>query len=186
MGADRRRASVQRRRGMVLVGATMALCAGLLAAWLPTSALVHQREAIAAVSAQLQRLHRQDQALQREEAALSNPAVASRLASQQYELSAPGEQLYQVLPPASGAGTYRGDPGLQPPVAPTGQGEVPPALTGAAGPSSHGNQSSTARGDKATGGTAGGSATLSTLHRSTAGSQPGYWQRVEQTLEFWK
>jgi len=154
----------------------------ILVAWFPAAALLTQRRALAATSGQLNALLRQDQALAQERRALNDPAEIQRLARQQYQLVSPGEQAYQVLPPSSAAGgasaaaPYPGDPGNQAPVAPSAATELPP----------------------------GASATTTTTVPATSGTHPalrarsaptpaagphpapGFWQRVAQTLEFWR
>jgi len=80
---------------------------GVLAAWFPASDLLHQRSQLAAASAELHKLDRQNAALHHQATQLRTPATLGRIAQQQYDLVPPGEQAYQVLPP-SGSGSADG------------------------------------------------------------------------------
>jgi cell division protein FtsB len=160
-GSRRQSGAVIRAR-LLVVGSVVA-SALVLAAWFPASALLHQRHDLSATTAQLKQLQAQDQALAQERRQLSSPAEISRLARQQYQLVAPGQKAYEVLPRSGTAtGAYGGDPGLQPPVAPSATSELPPgtATSGTA------NQHRT--------GPLGGSGT------------PGLLSRIARTLEFWR
>jgi cell division protein FtsB len=180
-----RRSRVRRRRSILMVAATACLCAGILAAWLPVSAVLHERSNLAQASSQLDQLRHDNQTLAQDAAALANPAQAAQIAREQYQQVPPGEQAYEVLPPAGkGSGQYAGDPGLQKPVSPDrSQGTLPttPTTAPSTGPGS-------------TAGTAGqGSATATTQPSgtsggsgSTASSGGGILGRIERTLEFWR
>jgi hypothetical protein len=171
-----------------MVAATACLCAGIAAAWLPVSAVLHERNDLSQASSQLDQLRHDNQTLARDAAALGNSAQAAQIAREQYQQVPPGAQAYEVLPPAGkGSGQYAGDPGLQKPVspdrsqgtlpttpttAPTGTGSAPAAGTGAAG---HGSATATTQ---PTGNGAGSGST-----GSSGGSILG---RIERTLEFWR
>jgi cell division protein FtsB len=149
-----------RRSRLVLFGAA-ALSALIVAAWFPAGALYHQRQELRATSTQLSSLRAEDRALVAEQHRLSNPSEIERLARQQYQLVAPGQQVYQVLPfngSSSPTAPYRGDPGLAGPVAPTGQSELPAGTT-----------------------------SVGAAH--TGGNDPGpegLIHRIVHTLEFWR
>ncbi len=106
----------------MLAGAVV-LSAGILAAWFPAGALYHQRASLAASQTQLAQLHSQDTALTQERKELSSNSEISRIARQQYQLVNPGQEAFEILPPAgtgSATAPYAGDPGTQGPVAPSG------------------------------------------------------------------
>ncbi len=156
------RARGVRRSRLVLLG-SLVLSALIMIAWFPASALYHQRQQLASASAQLRSLQADDRALSAEAQRLSSPAEIERIASQQYQLVQPGQQVYQVLP-FNGSGSltapYPGDPGLAGPVAPTGASELPA-----------GAPSSTA---------------LSHSDRTDHRAPGGVIHRILQTLEFWR
>jgi cell division protein FtsB len=159
------RTSVEVRRTRLALGAAVAFSALILAAWFPASELLSQHEALAATNAQLHQLQAQDRALSQEDQRLSTPAEIERIARQQLQLVAPGERAYEVLP-ANGATTNGtvdpGDPGLQAPVAPSAQSELPPGT--AVAPTS----------------------ARSSHHRTAKRSDPGLLTRIARTLEFWR
>ena len=71
-------------------------------------------------------LRKQDVALAQEKKNLSNADEIGRIAREQYQLVSPGQQAYEVLPPAGSSATgtpYAGDPGSTAPVAPTAASE---------------------------------------------------------------
>lgn len=104
--AERRRAARVRRNRIVLALAA-AVSVGILAAWFPTSSLLHQRAQLAAASIQLGQLRRENAALRHQEEQLRTPTTLGRIAQEQYDLVPPGDQAYQVLP-ASGSGGLDG------------------------------------------------------------------------------
>jgi cell division protein FtsB len=119
--------SVGRSR-LFLLGAVVA-SAVILFAWFPFGSILDQRTTLTDTEAQLSDLHRQDAALAQEKKNLSDAAEIGRIAREQYQLVSPGQQAYEVLPPAgaSVSGTpYAGDPGSTGPVAPTAASELPP------------------------------------------------------------
>jgi len=154
---ERRRAAIVRRNRVVLALA-VAVSVGILAAWFPTSSLFHQRAQLAAASVQLGQLQRQNAALRQEEKQLRTPTTLGRIAQQQYDLVAPGDQAYQVLP-ASGSG------GLD--------GTLGPASTPAA---AHGSGSATTAASRARGSSGSGA----------PAAPGGLIGRMLQTLEFWR
>jgi len=122
--------SVARARLLVVAAAVAA--AVVLFAWFPASSLMHQRSTLGLSESQLATLHRQDAALAQEKKNLSAPGEIGRLAREQYQLVSPGQQAFEVLPPAGAATTgsaYAGDPGAQGPVAPSATAELPPGAT---------------------------------------------------------
>jgi cell division protein FtsB len=162
-------ASVRRRSRLVLLVAIV-LSVAIVVAWFPGKALLHQRSALAAAQAQLATLHAQDAALARESRDLENAGEVGRIARQEYQLVSPGQQPYEVLPPADGssAGTpYAGDPGVDPPSAPSAAAELPPS-------SSSSSSSSTS------------STTTTTTVPPHAPHQSGLLSRMLHSLEFWR
>ncbi|MGH8979703.1 MAG: FtsB family cell division protein [Acidimicrobiales bacterium] len=156
--AARRRALQARRHRTMLVAATV-IAAVMLAAWFPATDLLHQHEQLAAATTQLHELDQKNHALERKADELQTPAAVERIAQQQYDLVVPGEEAYQVLPPAtSGNGAVTGASGSS----------TPGALGGAGG---------------AGGATAAVGATGATTSVSSSG---GFFSRLRQTLEFWR
>ena len=154
------------RSRLILLGAVVA-SAVILFAWFPFSSLLHQRATLSGAAAQLSSLHRQDVALAQEKKNLSDADEIGRIAREQYQLVSPGQQAYEVLPPAgsSAAGVpYAGDPGSTPPVAPSAASELPPAGVTTTTPPSN-----STKGGK-------------------AGQQPasGMLDRMLHALEFWR
>lgn len=94
-----------RRNRLVLAGSVVAAIA-IVAAWFPTSDLVHERAQLDAQNAALQQIDQQNAALHRKEHQLLSPASAGRIAAEQYGLVTPGEQAYQVLPVSSANGAH--------------------------------------------------------------------------------
>ena len=153
-----------RRARLIVVGAVV-LSAGILAAWFPAGALLHQRSNLADDTTLLNQLHSQDAALAQEHKNLSAAAEISRIAREQYQLVSPGQQAYEVLPPAGTAAkssTYPQDPGIQGPIAPSASVELPPGSA----PS--------------------GQSQGSSGHNSSSSSQPSAFDRMLHALEFWR
>jgi hypothetical protein len=141
-----------------LLGAVV-LSAAVMLAWFPAGSLLQQRASLAGANAQLRELHQQDSALSQEHKNLSNSGEISRIAREQYQLVSPGQQAYQVLPPAgsaSGAGAQASDPGTQGPVAPSGSAELPPGGSGTSG------------------------------HHGASAASPSTLSRMLRALEFWR
>jgi hypothetical protein len=156
--------------------------------WFPAGALIHQRAATNATAAELNRLHREDRQLAREQQALRSPAEIARVARQQYQLVNPGERAYLVLPPYRSRprpSSLSGDPGSQPLVSPSAASELPPGPAGAsvtAGTSSsHSPSGSGSAGATTTRAFPGRSARAAAVHPG-----PGFFGRIGQTLEFWR
>jgi cell division protein FtsB len=171
-GAAGRVGSVGRAR-LALVGA-LVVSAIVLFAWFPASSLLSQRSNLAGAEAQLGALHKQDAALAQERKNLSDAGEIGRIAREQYQLVSPGQQAYQVLPPAgaTAAGTpYAGDPGADGPGTPSATPELPPGgvttttttTPGATPASPHSGRVS-----------------------SAAPSSGNLLSRMAQTLEFWR
>ena len=159
--AERRRAARVRRNRIVLALA-VAVSGGIVAAWFPTSSLLHQRTQLAAASIQLGQLQRENAALRHQEEQLRTPTTLGRIAQEQYDLVPPGDQAYQVLP-ASGSGGLDGTLGpASVPGAPRTSGGVGGATT------QHLRGSS---GSREPAGTSGGG---------------GLIGRMLRTLEFWR
>jgi len=170
------RVTADARRRRVLLGASVVVSAVILATGLPVAALVSQRHQLSTQSAVLASLRQKNQALADEHRLLSSNAEVERLAREDYQLVAPGQTLYEVLPPAgttagaSRAGTAStGDPGLQPPVAPADAAALVP---GAGSPS-------TAPSDAAAGASGASEATAQA-------SPPSFVARLLRSLEFWR
>jgi hypothetical protein len=75
-------------------------------------------------------MHAQDAALAQERKNLNAAAEISRLAREQYQLVSPGQQAYEVLPPAGTSGATGLNPIANGPVAPSASAELPPGGTG--------------------------------------------------------
>ena len=169
-----RRAAIARRRGCVALFASVIVAAVVLVAWFPAGALVDQRRTLASASATLTQLKAEDRALRIESKNLSTSSEIARIARQQYQLVVPGEQAFQVLPPAGTNGgdtdPYSGDPGLSPPVSPSAAPELPPGsvTNGPTPPPTHAK------------GTASGHATAGAVN------PPDLFSRLLHTLEFWR
>ena len=138
----------------------------VLFAWFPASSLLSAHSNLKATQAQLASLHAQDAALAQEQKNLTDSNEIERIAREQYQLVSPGQQAYEVLPPAgsTSAGTaVRRGPRIRRPVrafggirAPAGRGDDHPAGE----PSARG------------------------VHPAAA--PPGLLARMLHTLEFWR
>jgi hypothetical protein len=143
----------------------------ILAAWFPLSSLLNQGSTISAGEGELTTLHQQDRALAQEKKSLSNTAEIERIAREQYQLVNPGQQAYEVLPPAgrSAPGApYAGDPGLMGPVAPSAAAELPPGST------------------STTTSAAAGSSSSNHGQPASASANSGILERMLHDLEFWR
>jgi hypothetical protein len=151
----------------MLLGAVVA-SAVILAAWFPLSSLLHQGATLSGGEGELATLHKEDAALAHEKKSLSNTAEIERIAREQYQLVNPGQQAYEVLPPAgrSAPGTpYAGDPGLKGPVAPSAAAELPPGSTTATTSPPPSSQDG---------------------RRTSGSSSSGIVERMLHDLEFWR
>jgi cell division protein FtsB len=163
--------SVGRAR-LAFLGA-LVVSAIVLFAWFPASSLLSQRSNLTAAQAQLGALHKQDAALAQERKNLSDAGEIGRIAREQYQLVSPGQQAYEVLPPAgaTAAGTpYAGDPGADGPVTPSATPELPP-----------GGVTTTTTSPAAT-----PASSHSGRVSSAAPSSGNLLSRMAQTLEFWR
>ena len=160
--AERRRAVQVRRHRLVLVAA-VAVSVAVVAAWFPATDLLHQHEQLTAASAQLDRVRKENSALSAESKRLRTPSEIARIATQQYGLVEPGQQVYQVLPPSGTGSGVTGATASEP----AGKGHPPVPPASGASTSSQGARS----------GAVGG--------RGSAGGR-GFLSRVLQTLEFWR
>jgi len=137
----------------------------ILAAWFPAGGLLAQRRTLSETAATLGQLRTEDAALRAESKNLSNPSEIARIARQQFQLIAPGEEAFQILPPpgqpTGATDPYAGDPG--------NESVGSPSLASAGGE------------DPTSAGTHGAG------HAHTAPSGvAGLFDRVLQTLEFWR
>jgi cell division protein FtsB len=162
-----RRAAIAHRRSVVALFSSVVIGAVILVAWFPAGALIDQRHTLSQASSTLTQLKQEDRALTAESKNLSTSSEIARIARQQFELVAPGEQAYQILPPAgtNGGATdpYSGDPGSAPPVSPSAAPELPPGALSS-------RQSAAA---------AKGAAKV-------APASPDLLSRLIHTLEFWR
>ncbi len=150
------------RRNRLSLALAVLVSAAIVGAWFPLSALLHQREQLAAASAQLSRLDGENAALGRHERQLRTLSALGRIAQDQLGLVPPGDQAYQVLPPS---GTTGSDGTL--------------AQTGPAG-SGRGS----ARTQSRAGGSPGASRSSGPTHVVT--TTGGFFTRILRTLEFWR
>ena len=168
-----RRAAVSHRRSVVALSVSFAMAVVILVAWFPAGALIDQHRTLAETSSTLTQLKQEDRALNLESKNLSRSSEIARIARQQFQLVVPGEQAYQVLPPAgtNGGATdpYSGDPGLSAPVSPSAAPELPPGSLSSEQPAGAPSKA------KATSGS-----------HAAAASSPGLITRVLHTLEFWR
>ena len=142
------------------------LSAAIVAAWFPATALIDQRASLAGAQAQLATLHQQDAALGQEAHSLADAGEIGRITRQEYQLVSPGQQAYEVLPPAgaASAGTpYAGDPGAATPSAPSAAAELPPGSS-----------------------TTSSTTTTTTTAPPHTAPQQGLLSRMEHALEFWR
>jgi len=96
----------------------------------PGRGLIDQHETFASATSTLTQLKAEDRAPLPRVENLSTSSEIARIARQQYQLVVPGEQAFQVLPPAgtNGGATdpYSGDPRVVAPVSPSVAPELPP------------------------------------------------------------
>ncbi len=169
---------MSRRRAKLVAVGCLALCALVLATSFPVSALMRQHRQISAATSELQALTSENESLQTQAGALSQPANVAALARRDYDLVRPGQTAYTVLPlpgslepPQTSSGHSSLDQG---PVAPgSAQSE---ALLGDGGSGAPGSSPDPSASSGSSQGQAG----------ATAKSVPGLWSRVLGTLEFWR
>ncbi len=158
----------------------------VLATSFPFGSLLAQHKQLAAAAAQLSALRHENGVLAEQQRQLATNSELGRIAREDYQLVAPGQTLFDILPPAGAAGstgaggTSIGDPGSQPLVAPADAPNMTPdpGLPQTA-PSGSGNSSGRAA--------SGGSGSASGPGAgATGGSPSSFWSRVVNTLEFWK
>lgn len=169
---SQRRSSREARRTRLVLAGAVVVSVGILVAWFPASALVHQKAALAAQNSQLVQLRQEDTALNQEHKNLSDSAEVGRIAREQYQLVSPGQEAYEILPPASTApanAPYAGDPGNSAPVAPSAASELPPGSVAT-------TTQPAASGTPATG----------SVNHSTESSAGGLITRMLHSLEFWR
>jgi cell division protein FtsB len=169
-----RRRAVRRRRAVLTWVVCGGLCLLVLATSFPAQALIRQHDAIKSATSELQRLTAGNNSLRRQADELSDPENIAALARSDYGMVSSGEKAYSVLPLAGSAVPTSVSSGHsvldQGPVAP-GSDESQ-ALLGDA-PSGSGASSSSGTGSS-------GSKTAGANHT------PGLWNRVLDTLEFWR
>ncbi|MGH9047340.1 MAG: FtsB family cell division protein [Acidimicrobiales bacterium] len=169
--AERRAALAHRRSVVALVG-SLVLAAIISVAWFPAGALIDQHRTLAQSSSALDQLRSQNRALRTESKNLSKPTEIARIARQQFQLIAPGEQAYQVLPaPGKTSGAtdpYSGDPGNSSPVSPSAAPELPPGSVG------HHHVRTAVK------------HTTTTVTTPGSAGAPGLATRLVDTLEFWR
>jgi cell division protein FtsB len=90
------------RARLALVGAVVVAIV-VVATGLPVGTIVHQREALAAVSRQLAAVEAHNTAVRAEIASLRQPATIEAIAREEYGLVRPGQRSYVILP---GNGTH--------------------------------------------------------------------------------
>jgi cell division protein FtsB len=164
------------RARLAFVGAIVA-SAIVLFAWFPAGSLLHQRSTLHGTQAELNTLHAQDAALAQEKKNLSDPGEIGRIAREQYQLTNPGQQAYEVLPPSGATSTgtpYAGDPGATGPVAPSASSELPPGGVTTTTTTEPGSTPTTTP------------AHTGTTTPTTAPSSGGFGSRVLHSLEFWR
>jgi cell division protein FtsB len=173
------------RRNRIPV-AVAALCAlVVLVAGFPAAGLLSQHHQQAAASAQLAQLRLENHRLAEQQRALNSKTEIERLARLNYQLVAPGEALYDVLPPAgkgrsatAPGGVEADDPGNQPLVSPSNAPDMSPD-PGLPVASSPPPTSSSSSGTSASG-------SSPSAHGTGTGSSSSFWGRVADTLEFWQ
>jgi cell division protein FtsB len=166
------KSSRQRRRSVVLVGGALLVAGIMLVAWFPASAILSQRQALNATTAQLSNMKAQDKALLHQQSTLTSPDEITRLAREEYQLVQPGQRLVQVLPPSgtptqAGAGQapFPGDPGLTKPIAPSAIALLPSTTTTTIPPMAPMKEQ--------------------TAPTTTTSTHKDLWQRIVSTLDFW-
>jgi type II secretory pathway pseudopilin PulG len=174
------RAAIESRRNRMPVVLAAVAAVVILATSLPLSVLYGQHRQLSAEAAQLIQLRHQNALLAEQRQQLNSNAEVKRLARQNYQLVAPGQALYDILPAAGQATTTApgspsaGDPANQPLVSPSQAPNMSPDPGLPA--------TSTASGTTGTSST--GSSPSATPAPAT--SHGGFWSRVRTTLEFWR
>jgi len=140
---------------------------------------MRQHRQISSATAELQALTSENESLQAQASALSQPANIAALARRDYDLVRPGQTAYTVLPPPGSLKSTPASSGHssldQGPVAPgSSQSE---ALLGDGGSAAGGSSPGSSGADA---GTAQGQG------QTNAKTVPGLWSRVLGTLEFWR
>ncbi len=159
---------------MVLAGLVALV---ILVVGFPASTLWAQHRQLSAASAQLTELEHQNRVLAEQQHQLSSNTEIARLAREDYQLVAPGQTLFDILPPSGTAsstapnGTTTGDPGNQPVVDPSNAPSMSP--------------------DPGLPSTVAATAPQPTSGAGSAPASPpanpsSFWSRVSNTLEFWK
>jgi cell division protein FtsB len=192
-----RRRAIRRRRARIIWVVCGAFCLLVLATSFPAQALLRQRSAINASSAELDRLTAGNKQLQSEATELSNPANIAALARSDYDMVSPGETAYDVLPSVgTEQASSKGHSSLNQSAVAPGSSESQ-ALLGDAG-SSVPRTSISSSGSGGTGPTATNSSGTNPSGTNSTGTNSsgtgssgaqrtsGLWGRVLDTLEFWR
>lgn len=208
--SEKRLVAKNRRAAFMLIG-SIVVSGLILIAWFPANALYSQRVSLASATRGLNQVSQQDSILAHEQRSLMSSTEIGRMARERFQLVEPGQQAYQVLPPnwpsTSGSSTtisnqpYPGDPGLEPPVAPSAAAEVLPG-SGSGSASDSGSASPTVPAPGATqiplsssSSNASGSDSSGATSRKKTNGQPvgsrgatstGIVSRILRTLEFWR
>lgn len=167
-------AGSRRNRVPVVLAAVFALV--VIATSFPFTDLLHQHQQLSAEVAQLSELRHQNALLSEQQSQLNSSTEIERLARQNYQLVAPGQTLYDILPPSGRTSAALvgepsvGDPADQPLVAPADAPNMTPDP----------GLPQTQPAGRPTTGTS--TAAASTPPRTTS----SFWGRVVSTLEFWK
>jgi len=172
---------MQKRRHRTMLVGSMLLAVVVMGAWFPASDLLHQHQQLAAATTELRHLDQKNHALKEKAAQLETPAAIGRIAQQQYDLVAPGEQAYQVLPASgSGNGTVSGHtPGT------LAAGTTPAIGTATTGAPTDGGRSLASGGHGATA-TRSGATAKATSAATANRAAGGFFSRIVDTLEFWR
>jgi hypothetical protein len=154
----------------------------IVATSFPLTTLVAQHRQLSSARAGLAVLQQQNRLLAEQQQLLHSPTAIRQLARADYQLVAPGQTLFTVLPgvgvpTVQGAGAL-GDPGAQPPVSPADAPNMSPAPGLATTTQPLGTSSAASPGS--------GSGTRPTGPVGTASASGGFWHRVVATLEFWR
>jgi cell division protein FtsB len=176
-GAEQR--PVERRRARALLLASVLFCAIVLVSALPWSTLLNERSQLSSASAEVMALRAENRALADQARQLSNTAVQTALARQDYGLVHPGQTAYDILPPPGTTSSNAIASGHVPldeaPVVPGSRRSEELLEAGVGGATVPG----------ASGGTAGAGDSGPTSSSSAGTGGGGFWSRVGHTLEFW-
>lgn len=103
MTRRQRRELLARRRAKAALLAACLFAVVVLATSLPLRTLLQQRTETAATAATVRHLAAGNRALAAQVAALKNPSTIRALARSEFDYVTPGQKLYDVVPPTTGA-----------------------------------------------------------------------------------